>query len=96
MFGRLLTKEAEGSWLPTKLVHWAMLALQRFGVHVGFPGKAIYWGIREIIEGSSSPGRIQRLGAGRNRITTSGPRILAALEYLIEPDTRVDPESPLR
>ena len=54
-------------------------------------------GIQEIKEGSSpGVGRIRRAGAGRWSITTREPRILAPLERLTDPDTRGDPESPLR
>jgi len=62
----------------------------------GLSRKAIAKGIREIAFGNTIPGRIRRLGAGRKNITVSDPRILLALERLIEPDTRGDPESPLR
>lgn len=62
----------------------------------GLSRKAIAKGIREISDGSAMPGRIRRLGAGRKRITVSDPKILASLDRLIEPDTRGDPESPLR
>lgn len=62
----------------------------------GLSRKAIAKGIREISDGTAMPGRIRRLGAGRKRITVRDPEILAALEQLIEPDTRGDPESPLR
>ncbi len=62
----------------------------------GLSRKAIAKGIREISEGHAIPGRIRRWGAGRKRITVSDPEILTVLENLIEPDTRGDPESPLR
>ncbi len=40
--------------------------------------------------------RVRRPGGGRKRVTESDPDLLAALESLIEPVTRGDPESPLR
>jgi len=40
--------------------------------------------------------RIRRPGAGRHRLHQVDPDLLAALEDLIEPATRGDPESPLR
>jgi hypothetical protein len=40
--------------------------------------------------------RVRRPGAGRRPLTESDPDLLAALEKLIEPTTRGDPESPLR
>ena len=62
----------------------------------GLSRKAIAKGVREIAEGTTMPGRIRRSGAGRKKITVSDPKLLAALEFLIEPETRGDPESPLR
>jgi hypothetical protein len=40
--------------------------------------------------------RVRRPGGGRKRVTESDPALLAALESLIEPVTRGDPQSPLR
>jgi hypothetical protein len=40
--------------------------------------------------------RIRRPGGGRRPLTDGDPQLLAALESLIEPSTRGDPESPLR
>ena len=54
-------------------------------------------GLREIAEGVPLPeGRIRRAGAGRKRITERDPGLLSALDRLIEPGTRGDPETPLR
>ena len=62
----------------------------------GLSRKAITKGIREIADGSTMPGRIRRSGAGRKNIVVRDPKLLASLERLIEPETRGDPESPLR
>ncbi len=40
--------------------------------------------------------RVRQLGAGRPRVIDVDPELLAALEGLLEPATRGDPESPLR
>ena len=40
--------------------------------------------------------RIRRPGGGRKPLTQTDPELLSALESLIEPVTRGDPESPLR
>lgn len=54
-------------------------------------------GLREISEGVPLPERrIRRSGAGRKPITERDPGLLAALDRLIEPGTRGDPETPLR
>jgi hypothetical protein len=63
----------------------------------GLSRKSIAKGIGEIREGIAPPsGRIRRSGAGRKPITESNPRLLAALEAMIDSQTRGDPESPLR
>ena len=40
--------------------------------------------------------RVRRPGAGRKRATERDPGLVAALEALVDPHTRGDPESPLR
>jgi hypothetical protein len=63
----------------------------------GLSRKAIAKGIGEIEIGTAlPPGRVRRPGAGRRKITARDPRLAGALERLIEPETRGDPESPLR
>ena len=48
------------------------------------------------IGGSVESGRVRRPGAGRPGIEQSQPGIKEALEKLVDPLTRGDPESPLR
>ena len=62
----------------------------------GLSRKAIAKGMHEISDGNTMPGRIRRSGAGRKKITVRDPKLLASLEHLVEPETRGDPESPLR
>jgi len=62
----------------------------------GLSRKAISKGIREIADGNAMPGRIRRSGAGRKKIVERDPTLLVSLDRLIEPETRGDPESPLR
>lgn len=42
------------------------------------------------------PGRSRRVGGGRKSATEKDPQLLAALDALVNPLTRGDPESPLR
>src|SRR4030042_1709136 len=57
-------------------------------------------GMRElelpIEEREGEATRIRRPGAGPHRLAERDPELLAALEALIEPATRGDPQSPLR
>jgi hypothetical protein len=62
----------------------------------GLSRKAIAKGMQEIADGDPMPGRIRRSGAGRKSIVERDPKLLMSLDRLIEPDTRGDPESPLR
>ena len=77
------------------------LAIGRGGVSevsraCGLSRKAIAKGIAEIEAGAAlPPGRVRRSGAGRKKITESDSHLVGALERLIDPDTRGDPETPL-
>jgi hypothetical protein len=54
-------------------------------------------GIKELRAGVRlEPGQVRRRGAGRPALTVSDPSLLGDLERLVDPDTRGDPESPLR
>jgi hypothetical protein len=54
-------------------------------------------GIKELAAGVRlEPGQVRRRGAGRPALTVSDPTLLGDLERLVDPDTRGDPESPLR
>jgi hypothetical protein len=44
----------------------------------------------------SAAGRIRRAGAGRPSVSNRDPAVVTALESLVDPATRGDPESPLR
>ncbi len=63
----------------------------------GLSRNAIAKGIRELEDGTAVvAGRVRRHGAGRQAITVSDPRLVDALEAMVDAQTRGDPESPLR
>ena len=63
----------------------------------GLARTTITRGKRELTEGTAvEPGRIRRPGAGRKKNVTLDPQLVEALEQLVEPLSRGDPESPLR
>src|ERR1700726_3185919 len=63
----------------------------------GLAHSTIRRGIRELNSGSAPPGnRERRHGAGRKRIDVIDPHVRVSLERLVEPDSRGDPQSPLR
>lgn len=59
----------------------------------------IHQGLKELAEGtaaSESSGRARRRGGGRKRLCEKDPCLLTSLEALVDPDSRGDPQSPLR
>ena len=58
----------------------------------------IHAGIAELesAAGSRESNRIRRSGGGRKKLTDKDPGLLGALNKLVDPVTRGDPESPLR
>jgi hypothetical protein len=76
-------------------------ALGRGGVSAvsracGLSRVTITKGIRELDEPPLPEGRVRRAGAGRPSLLTLDPELSVALEDLVEPVARGDPESPLR
>ena len=53
-------------------------------------------GVRELDDDEPIPGRVRRPGAGRPPMAVSDPDLVAALDALVDPVSRGDPESPLR
>lgn len=89
--------------------HWAAVEATELGwggvsalaVATGLSRTTVTSGIQELRDRNEAPAveatsRIRRLGAGRKPVTKSDPRLLDALEALVEPVTRGDPQSPLR
>jgi hypothetical protein len=66
----------------------------------GLSRPTITAGMRELDQPSTQRAaqsvRVRRTGGGRPPVTATDPGLLAALESLLEPVTRGDPESPLR
>jgi hypothetical protein len=64
----------------------------------GLTRPTIHAGLNELASGivPLPEGRIRRSGAGPKRLTHSQPGLPAALDALVEPTARGDPESPLR
>lgn len=65
----------------------------------GVSRRAISAGLGELSGAERKPvrsGKVRRAGGGRKQLPQTDPGLLAALEALVEPLTRGDPESPLR
>lgn len=87
---------------------WAAAEARRLGYggvttvsrSIGLSRTTIAAGLAELDlpawQRSGEAARIRRPGGGRRSLTENDPQLLGALESLIEPCTRGDPESPLR
>lgn len=63
----------------------------------GLSREVIAQGLKELENPPELPaGRVRRPGGGRKPLTTKDPGLIHALERLVDPVTRGDPESPLR
>jgi hypothetical protein len=66
----------------------------------GMSRSTLHLGLRELEQDAApawAPGqRVRRRGAGRKALTERDPTLVAALETLVEPTSRGDPQSPLR
>jgi hypothetical protein len=81
-------------------------ALGRGGITAVAEATGLAWntvkaGMRELDHRAAHPDepvadRIRRGGAGRKRLAETDPQLLKALDALVDPLTRGDPESPLR
>src|SRR5436853_1954770 len=62
----------------------------------GVARSTITTGIHELKEKKAVEGRIRRHGGGRKKQEEKDTTLISALDKIIEPTTRGDPESPLR
>jgi transposase len=61
----------------------------------GISRTTIHAGLKELADNTSA-GNIRRAGAGRKPLIETNPELLDALNKLVDPVTRGDPENPLR
>ncbi len=77
-------------------VHEGYGGISRISRVCGLSRGTITKGIRELGENPIAAGRIRRAGGGRHPLLVSDPELPRALETLVEPLARGDPQSPLR
>jgi transposase len=92
-----LAERARRRWAAVEAVSLGHGGITVVSAATGMAVSTIRRGIRELNTGATLPsGRQRRVGAGRKRKETVQPGIKAALERLVEPESRGDPQSPLR
>jgi hypothetical protein len=86
-------------WAATAAKAWGYGGVSLVSRSTGISRRAIHVGLRELQANSTAAleaGRVRRSGAGRRTLTETQPALLDALDALVEPTSRGDPESPLR
>lgn len=84
-------------WAAVEAVSLGRGGITAVSAATGLAHSTIRRGIRELDGGDALPcGRQRRNGAGRKRMDVVDPGVKAALERLVEPDSRGAPQSPLR
>jgi hypothetical protein len=92
-----LSERARRRWAAVEAVSLGRGGITAVSSATGLAHSTIRRGIAELGHGDTAPaGRERRPGAGRPSATATDPGLRAALERLVEPESRGDPRSPLR
>src|SRR5260370_23684254 len=92
-----LTERGRRRWRAVEAVSLGRGGISVGSAATGLAHSPIRRGIRELNPGDAPPpGYERRPGAGRKPVAALDPGIRAALERLVEPGGRGDPQSPLR
>ena len=97
-----LTERTRRQWAASEVLSmgWGGLTVMVAATHLA--SNTIRAGIRELQaqqRGEATPlppERVRRVGGGRKKLTERDPSLLRALDQLVEPTARGDPERPLR
>jgi hypothetical protein len=101
---RLLAPEMDErrrrQWAAAEAREWGWGGVTLVARATGLSRPTITAGLRELEQPrrqrQADASRVRRPGGGRKRLVQTDPELLTALEALLEPATRGDPESPLR
>jgi hypothetical protein len=97
----VLDERSRRQWAATEAVELGWGGISAVANATGLARDTIRVGVGELLRRKIRPkelptSRIRREGGGRKRLTDIDPALLTALDALVEPSTRGDPESPLR
>ncbi len=97
----IMDERTRRQWAAAEAQAYGWGGIQAVSTAVGMSANTIRKGLGELSEreddpGADATGRVRKEGGGRKRQTELDPGLQAALERLIEPTTRGDPQSPLR
>jgi Rhodopirellula transposase DDE domain len=97
----LMNERMRRQWAASEATAYGWGGIQAVAQATGISATTIRKGQVELAERAAQPEmaigmRLRRVGAGRKCKTDEDPELVEALEKLVDPVTRGDPESPLR
>jgi hypothetical protein len=97
----VLDERSRRQWAAAEALEYGYGGVTAVATATGLARDTIAAGVQELKCRALHPDepvtqRLRKSGAGRKVLTESDPTLVAALEALVEPLTRGDPESPLR
>jgi transposase len=94
----LLNERTRRCWAATEAQALGYGGISIVADALGIARGTIHVGLAEVQERATAvvPQRVRRCGGGRQPLTVKDPALVEALNELVEPTTRGDPESPLR
>ena len=92
-----LDERGRRRWAATEAIALGRGGIIAVATATGLSDRTVRTGIKELRNSDSlAPSRQRRAGGGRKRLEHHDPDLQRALEDLVEPSERGDPESPLR
>jgi hypothetical protein len=97
----VMDERVRRQWAAAEAQAYGWGGIRAISTATGMSANTVRRGLQELAERAAHPDmvvseRVRREGGGRKRQTELDPNLPVALEQLIEPATRGDPESPLR
>ena len=91
-----LNERSRRRWAAVEAASLGRGGISAVASATGVSRNTIRAGLTELADKDSTPSGIRRPGGGRRRLIDEQPGLMSALEALVEPTTRGDPQSPLR
>ncbi len=91
-----LNERQKRLWVGAEARVWGRGGVSAVARATGVSRPTIYKALAELAEPPVAAGRVRRAGGGRKRLSQTDPELAAALDALLDPDSRGDPMSPLR
>lgn len=91
-----LNERSRRRWVAVEAASLGKGGVSAVAEATGVSRNTIRAGLAELADKDSTPDRVRKPGGGRRRLIDKQPDLMAALEALVKPSPRGDPESPSR